>query len=202
LRRSDLPGGNHSAGHKESENVFTLLEIEQMAETKNDGNLKSGNAHDQANKKPAPEGSGAAAGAGGDRPHGNTMGGASEGASATLRLDPSKATQPAEDSGEGKAQPPMTDAGVQGHQGALTQNNQQAIAGGKAESRVGAVDPLEQRNLTQSAEGTKAVTVKSNNFWMAGQGAPLDGGAGEAGRRAPRGSSAEEVIEGRRQVNL
>lgn len=141
-----------------------------MTESKT-GNLKEGNAHDQAKQEGAPSTGGAAAPApgGGDHPHGDTMAGGTAGAT-TAKTTPGEQPAAAAAAGEGQAQAPTTDAGKQGHQGVLTQNNQQAVAGGTAESRVGAVDPLQMRNLTTPMPGTRPVTVKSPNFHFNGQG--------------------------------
>jgi hypothetical protein len=100
--------------------------------TPTSGNLKDGNAHDQASKEPAPSGAGVV-------------------------------TTPAAESKEAK------DAAKQGHQGVLTQNNQQASDGAHAESAVGAEDPLTPP-LTKQEKGTSAYTVKSPNFYANGQG--------------------------------
>lgn len=135
------------------------------------GNLKSGNAKDAADNKSAPGNEGASLGQGTSTstPHGNTMGGSGSSAAGPKTTAPAQ-TKDAKASGEGQAQPPTTDEGRQGHQAALTQNNQQAIAGGHAESRVGATDPLQLRSLQEPSEGTKAHTVKSPNFSFNAQG--------------------------------
>jgi len=96
-----------------------------------DGNLKEGNAHDQASKEPPPDAATAV----------------------TAGSDKDKAN-----------------AEKQGHQGVLTQNNQQASDGAHAVSDVGAVDPLKAKALTTQQKDTTAYVVDSPNFYLDGQG--------------------------------